>query len=429
MSEVKIVELIHSFEPLVGKTKNGKWRDWEIRVEKFEDYSEIVTIHGYTNKIESRIRVNKGKNIGKINETTHFQQALLEATSKWKKKQETEKYIFKTNINQEEQVERKEDRENQVEKEEEQDNEKEKEEEQGKEFKPNPNSNPKLPMLAQDYQKQKKKLKYPCFIQPKLDGYRMIYDSNKKTMTTRQGKDFVIVKESGLLLEELERIPNGWILDGELYVHSDLSFENLGVLRKTKSLTESEKMNLQKIEYHIYDCIDSNKTFEERWDSLQVFQNQFQKIIIVETKKVFSENEILEIHPQFVQQGYEGSILRNKDGLYLEKNRSYDLLKLKDFMDAEFEIVGFTNELDTSGEDKNLIVWIIKIKEDITCKVRPKGNKEERQKLYEECVQDFSKYKGRKLWTKFFDYTSDGSLRFPSTKTETVDTYIRDEIV
>jgi ATP-dependent DNA ligase len=399
--EEKILE-IKTFEPLFGKSKDGKTKNWEIKVERYQDYSEIVTLHGYINKIESRIRVNKGKNIGKANETNHFQQAISEALSKWTKKKDIEKYNTSTI---EEISPVKKQTETKV-------------------------LEPKLPMLAQDFSKHKKKLSYPCFIQPKLDGYRMIYDSKQKTITTRQGKEFTIVKQSGKLFEELSSISSVIILDGELYV-KDLSFESLGVLRKTKGLTDSDKQNLKKIEYHIYDCIDANLDFETRFLKIKHLteQSKFEMIKLVDTFEVKSENEIQEKHQVFVQNNFEGSILRNKKAKYLEKNRSYDLLKYKDFMDAEFEIINFTFEKDTSGDDKNLVVWIIKIKEDLECKVRPKGTKEQRQSLYEQCESDFSKFKGRKLWTKFFDYTTDGSLRFPTTKTNDVESYIRNDIV
>ena len=75
-----------------------------------------------------------------------------------------------------------------------------------------------------------------------------------------------------------------------------------------------------------------------------------------------------------------------------------------------------------------MVVWIVKIKSDLICKVRPKGNKEQRQQIYQECETNFDKYRGRNLWVKFFDYTSDGNLRFPTTKTNDVESYIRDEI-
>jgi hypothetical protein len=413
MSESNLIE-VTKFQPLFGKSKDGKCKNWEIRVEKYKDYSEIVTLYGYVNKIETRVRVSKGKNIGKSNETTHYQQAISDATSKWNKKKDIEKYVLKMEDLKSENNE--------------------KVEGESKETKQSVNDEPVLPMLAQEFQKQKKKVKYPCYMQPKLDGYRMIYDSTNKRMTTRQGKDFTIVKESGLLLEELYQIPKGWILDGELYVHTDLSFEDLGVLRKTKGLTFEEKEKLGKVEYFVYDCIrgdniNDSTSFEKRWQQLQWLKNKFQKIKLVDTFTVENENEILKTHQLCVQDGFEGSMIRNKEGRYLEKNRSYDLLKYKDFKDAEFEIVNYTNEVDTSGDDKNLVVWIVKIKPDLLCKVRPKGNKEQRQQIYQECETKFDKYRGRKLWVKFFDYTSDGNLRFPTTKTNDVESYIRDEIV
>jgi len=194
-------------------------------------------------------------------------------------------------------------------------------------------------------------------------------------------------------------------------------------------LTDEDKKNLNKIEYHVYDMIDLNLSFEKRFEKIRELVHPYKMIRLVPTIKVESEKEIVEHHQKFVDEEYEGSMLRNGSSMYLEKNRSYDLLKYKDFMDEEFEIVGYTSEKDTSGEDKDCIVWIVKIKEGLECKVRPKGTKEQRQGLYDECEKDFGKFKGRKLWTKFFEYTGDGSLRFPTTKTADVSSYIRDEVV
>ena len=402
-----------TFAALYGKSKNGKTKSWSIWVERFPEYSEIVTLHGHVNDahIESRRRIEKGKNIGKSNETSHFQQAVQEAKSKWTKKKDIEQYkiISDSSPTQESPT-------------------------STTDASPTitvPNTScVRLPMLAQDYSKHKKKLKFPCFIQPKLDGYRMIFDTKNKTITTRQGKEFSVVKQSGELYKELLSLPAEYILDGELYVHGSVSFEGLGVLRKTKKLSEEDKSNLSKIEYHVYDIIDSSSTFKNRMEKLKsLIQDKYKMIKLVDTFDIFSEKDIQGYHEKFTSNGYEGSMLRNAESFYLEKNRSHDLLKFKDFMDEEFEIVDFSFEKDTSGEDRNGVVWIVKVKEGVLCNVRPKGPKEQRQKLYEECTENFEKFKGRKLWTKFFDYTSDGSLRFPSTKTEDVSTYIRDEVL
>ena len=237
---------VKNFDVLYGLSKDSKTKTWEIRVEKYDTFSEIVTLYGYLRKIETRRRINSGKNVNKSNATTHFEQAILEATSKWTKKQNIEQYktdasellniknisIIHVNSN---------------------------EIESSKAIE----SKICLPMLAHDFQKQKKKVKFPCYIQKKFDGFRMIYNTTTKQITTRQGKEYSIIKESGKLYEELQKLPTGLILDGELYTNK-LNFETLGVLRKTKTLSKEELDNLQKIEYHIYDIIDTKLVFEER---------------------------------------------------------------------------------------------------------------------------------------------------------------------
>lgn len=404
-----------TFETLYGTSKDGKTKTWQLSVERYAHFSEIVTLYGFNRKIETRRRINSGKNLNKANATTHFEQAVLEASSKWKKKRDIEKY----QPNQENQENKEKDLTNSFE------NLNIKEEKEN-----NSPVLPKLPMLAQDYSKHKKKVIFPCFVQPKLDGYRMIFNTTTKSITTRQGKEFSIVKQSGKLYEELCSLPEGLVLDGELYVHNN-SFETLGILRKTKNLTQKDKENLSKIEYHVYDIIDTKLPYHQRYIKLQtILKDNFQMIKLVQTIKVNSEDEIKTHHQHLVnEENYEGTMVRNKDGMYKEKYRSFDLLKFKDFMDSEFEIVDYTFEKDTSGADNNLIVWIIKVSDDILCKVRPKGTKEQRQQLYKDCETNFAKFKGRKLWTKFFEYTSDGNLRFPTTKTGDISSYIRDEII
>lgn len=423
---------IKKFATLYGKDIKGKIKTWQLNVERYENYSVIVTLYGYNRMIETRRQINSGKNLNKANKTSPYTQALAEATSKWTKKCDIEKYTtgFSTGI-----VENIEKNKEDVE-----------------------DENNVLPMLAQDYQKQKKKVIFPCFIQPKLDGFRCIYNTTTHKITTRQGKEYSIVKESGKLYEELQKLPKGLILDGELYTDK-LNFESLGVLRKTKQLTNEERINLQKIEYHIYDIIDTTLIFENRNKNIQQLliesKKKYEKLVYVPTFTIFSEEEIKEYHIKFLDKGFEGTMIRNKDSLYKIKCRSSDLLKYKDFQDAEFEIIDYSVEKDTSGADSNLVVWVIKVpfnialnghkselKEDkikienefipsrsVKVKVRPSGSNEERKELYKKCVKNFDQFKGRKLWTKYFCLTADGSLRFPSTKTNSYESYIRDEIL
>ena len=413
---------IYKFEPLYGKDIKGKTKTWDLKVERYLDYSVIVTLYGYNRLIETRRQVNFGKNLNKSNMTTHFTQAIAEAKSKWTKKRDIEQFYTEKSI--QEKVE---------------DLDIKKSEKLNVKKQENP-----LPMLAQDYKKQKNKVIYPCFVQSKLDGFRCIYNTTTGQITTRQGKEYNIVKESGKLYEELQKLPKGLILDGELYTNK-VNFETLGVLRKTKKLTKEELVNLQKIEYHIYDIINTEDTFEHRNKNIQNLnllslgqkKSTYEKLVYVPTHQVNNENEIKEYHTKFLEQGYEGTMIRNKLSLYKIKQRSSDLLKYKDIEDAEFKIIDYTIEKDTSETDSNLVVWVIDVPihnseirpRFIKCKVRPKGTKEERKELYKMCVENFDQFKGRNLWTSFFEYTRDGSLRFPSTKCNTYTEYIRDIIM
>ena len=429
----KVLE-IKKFETLYGISKDNKIKSWEIRVERYSNYSEIITLYGYTKKIETKRRIDFGKNLNKSNATTHYQQAISEAFSKWNKKQNIEQYtqdfvlhIDKLNINNNTNN-------NTNANTNANDNANDNANTNGNFEDKNKEMGSHLPMLAQDYSKQKQKIKFPCYVQPKLDGFRNIYNTTMNKNTTRQGKEFSIIAQSGKLYEELCSLPKGLILDGEFYTNK-INFEGLGVLRKTKKLTNTEINNLQKIEYHIYDIIDTKLTFEQRNSLIKnLHLENYEKLIYVPTFLVSSEKEIQQYHIKFLEHGFEGTMIRNSSGMYKEKFRSYDLLKYKDFQDGEFEIIDFTFEIDISGKDQNLIVWIVKVPSentniDIKCKVRPMGTKEERKALYKKCKENFNEFKGRKLWVKYFEKTHDGNLRFPTTKCNSYTEYIRDDII
>ena len=158
-------------------------KTWDIKVTNFGDYSEIITVYGRENKVENRVRIDQGKNVGKSNMTTHFTQGISDAQSKWTKKISQGYYEQKNDQGNDPKLETK---------------------------------NP-FPMLAQDYHKMKHKIVFPCFVQPKLDGYRCIFNTTTKNITSRTGKaTFEIIKSSSIY-NELLNLPPNLILDGELY--------------------------------------------------------------------------------------------------------------------------------------------------------------------------------------------------------------------
>jgi DNA ligase-1 len=383
-----------TFPKLFGSDVKGKQKEWNVVVIDNGDHSVVEIEYGYVSgkMTKSTKKITSGKNIGKRNETTHFEQAILEAQSKWKKKTEqefSENDVKPTNVSSENVL----DCENVV-----------------------------FPMLASDFQKFKHKITYPVYIQPKLDGYRMIFNSKNKSCNSRQGKSFDAIKRTSLY-KELISIKEIVILDGELYQHGGI-FEHLGMLRK-KKLDESDYEKLEQIEYHVYDYIDETKTYTERLDFLKTFfnKNPFQHIRFVETRTVSTENELKDQHLDFVKDSYEGSIVRTASGKYRCKARSQDLLKFKDFVDSEYKIIGFTREQDTAS-NKDLIVWVCVNENGDKFNVRPKGTREERNELY----QRGNEFIGQQIHVKYFELTDSGIPRFPTTKSESYISYIRNSI-
>ena len=84
----------------------------------------------------------------------------------------------------------------------------------------------------------------------------------------------------------------------------------------------------------------------------------------------------------------------------------------------------FTFEKDTSKNDENLIVWICKTESGDTFNIRPKGTREERQDLYKRGNQ----FIGRRLHVKYFELTESNIPRFPTTKSDSYTSYIRDVV-
>ena len=113
-------------------------------------------------------------------------------------------------------------------------------------------------------------------------------------------------------------------------------------------------------------------------------------------------------HEKFLEDGYEGSILRLDLGEY-ENKRSKQLLKKKDFVDEEFTIVGAEEgEGGRAGTIGYFIMAHDKIK-DKTFKSNVKGDFE----YLAEVWKDRKKYIGTKATVKYFNRTPDDVPRFP----------------
>ena len=263
-------------------------------------------------------------------------------------------------------------------------------------------------MLAKSYD-PKKNNKFPYMVQPKLDGVRCVayIKDDKWILESRTGKQFEILDHIREALDKYS-VPTNIKLDGELGsfgLEPDLTFQQATGIIKRKTSHPSEHL----IEYHLYDLYDSenpDEPFKNRWKTLTSMISNNGPINLVDLKTVNTLEELENAHIKYVENGYEGLMVRTSDGKYEPDHRSSGLLKHKSFMDKEYKIVGFK---EGKGNDKGTVIFTCETEDNKTFEVRPKGTRDERKKMLENADELI----GKMLTVKFFELTDEGIPRFP----------------
>jgi DNA ligase-1 len=355
-------------ETIYKKTKTGATQEWTIEVvgNKYRTHSGqvggIITTNEWT--------IVYGKNTGKLNETTDKEQTMKEAVAKRTKKLESGYFENIKHINKTQYFE---------------------------------------PMLASKWEDSKDKITYPIFSQPKLDGIRCIV--TKDGMFSRNGKPIMSaphIRES--LSEVFDQHPD-LILDGELYADKFANDFNkiVSLVKKTKPTDADLKESKKNIQYWIYDLPDNGIQFGDRCDRLHdLFENYnaFNKHCVeVETTLCMSEDDVMDLYEEYVEQGFEGQMLRLNKAY--ENKRSKSLMKHKSFIDEEYTILdiveGEGNRTGTAG------YMVFETENGDRFKSNVKGTWEETAEM----LKNKKKLIGKEATIKYFNLTPAGIPRFP----------------
>jgi DNA ligase-1 len=265
------------------------------------------------------------------------------------------------------------------------------------------------PMLAAKWEDYKDKLTYPIYSQAKLDGIRCIL--TKDGMFSRNGKPIISAPHIFDSVKPLFETNPNLIFDGELYADKFANDFNkiVSLVKKTKPTADDLKESKELIEYHIYDLPSSDKNFIQRaYDLAILFETRSElhpHCRIVETYKVPSEDVVTELYEKYVEEGYEGQMLR-LDGKY-ENKRSKNLLKHKSFVDEEYTILdiceGEGNRTGTAG------YMVFETAEGKPFKSNVKGTWDETAEM----LKSKNELIGKQATIKYFNLTPDGIPRFP----------------
>lgn len=315
---------------LYGVTSNGNVKTWECHVEGFHNVEgaskepatlTMITRTKLDGKAVTRSEViNKGKNLGKSNETTPYEQAVNEAESRYRKKV---KKGYGTTI---------------------------------------PTDLTKAdtnaldlprPMLAHPIDKVKK-VEFPAMVQPKFDGHRALVTKRDGVMLMySRGGDEITTMDH--ILKHLEdKVEEGEFFDGELYIHG-MKLQDIGSWIRKYREGLSERVHL-----YLYDTMMDEPYPQRQLKLRMTILDQSGPVKLAATQIVHDLAEALSFRDAVIDEGYEGAMLRTPDKGYQAGKKSRTLLKLKTFDDTEFTITDVVEGKDRIVNDVELKVACFK---------------------------------------------------------------------
>jgi len=424
----KVSGYLYEFPVIQTKNARGKSMTWQIIVKIMYDDTPVEIIDDYfdsKNQLPDKYTVItnvlskqtdsaeytkktptitvSGKNIGKANQTNAFTQALRDALGKYNVQ-------IRKGLSDDE-------------------------------------SRPPCPPSGEDPKLKEKKreaLRYPpmlvqikgdkfidyskkIYLQRKYNGVRSVItlEGTKVLIYSRNLKEYFGFEK---IREDLKPILTHWhnelkrkiYFDGEMYIHG-LSLQDISGIARRVLTPKYTNGDVEEMTYNIYDCFipdEPNLTYAERKEILdKIFaEHNLKYIVKVETFEVKNEEDVDKLFKQFIDEGYEGAILRKGWMNYRYSYNNYhsdNLLKIKPTISEEFKIVDYTE--GKLGKSKGALMLILETEEGNTFPITPGLTLEERYKLYKKMpiIEKNTKsyfennYKNRYLTVIFDEWSKD----------------------
>jgi len=266
------------------------------------------------------------------------------------------------------------------------------------------------------------------YVSRKLDGVRCIAyidETGEPKFFSRAGKEFDTL---GKVAEQLKKHNlRKVVLDGEICMVDENGNEDFqGIIkeikRKDHTIQTPKFLVFDILHLDEFDNATSDRIFSERMDELELFFDTYDFegfISQVDQFYIDSEEDLQDHMDTAVHFGWEGLMLR-KDAPYQGK-RSSDIMKVKKFVDAEYEVI------ETENAVNRVIVEGREVEEEMLRNVviLHKGNRvqvgsgfsQEQKRYYYQHPEEII---GKTINVQYFEETTDQngdhSLRFPVIK-------------
>jgi ATP-dependent DNA ligase len=239
----------------------------------------------------------------------------------------------------------------------------------------------------------------PWLLQPKLDGIRCLakIQDGQSTLISSTGREITSAPHINRDLDEM--LLNDITLDGELYIHG-MSFQQIN---SRVSRTVSPHEDSHSVRYHIFDIISEEPQLErlKHLDELDLPTK-------VTTYAIHDQDKLDMLTKHILDSGYEGTILRHPQGLYLPK-RSTQIMKFKPNKADIYPIIGTQEELSIHGVPKNSLGALICLTDNVPFQVGTGFTREERETLWK--IRD--SLIGRRVRVRYQELTDGRIPRFP----------------
>jgi len=200
------------------------------------------------------------------------------------------------------------------------------------------------PMLAHPIERVSSVNYSGAVLQKKLDGHRCLITCQEGEIIaySRQGKRIDAIKHIIRYMDG--RIPEGTTIDGELYCHGHK-------LQTLSSWIKREQPATANLFFVAYDLI-SPERYIDRHDELKGIVGNGDtgvsgKVVALPYRPYESKEQTSIYFSQVRGEGFEGLMLRTDGRGYEAGKRSSSLLKIKEFFDEEFQVIGF--EMSKTG--------------------------------------------------------------------------------
>jgi ATP-dependent DNA ligase len=273
------------------------------------------------------------------------------------------------------------------------------------------------PMLGHpfcDKNGKERKISFPCYGSPKLDGIRGLCRVTSFGVEIRS-RNNIPFKHFSSIKSELDELflylPQGCQLDGELYRHG-FPFNTLSSIIRTEIKVHPQE---KEIEYHLFDIIIEGELYYDRISILIEALEKLEKdkgeglsyIRLVPIEMVESREDVTTLHDKYIEEGYEGLILRqNKPYAH---SRSVNILKVKMFEEEEAEIVSVK---EGTGQDKGTAIFVVNDSQGLSFSVRMASTIEQRKEWY----KNKDSLIGKRLTYRYQSLSEKGIPRFPTGK-------------